>query len=175
VFDKLSRTIGFTKTEMKVLIFIVSVFIVGLSYKFYLINNNTSEYLNFDYSAEEKLFQYGKEEIVSDSAFNEDKNVDYKHEVLDFNSRNFNKKEAKKLPGEKSININTAGLKDLVKLPGIGIKTAEKIIILRKKKGGFRKLNELLEVKGIGNTRFTNIEKFLYIGYSNFFKVPEEK
>ncbi len=175
MFDKLSRKIGFTKTEIKVLIFLISVFAVGLGYKAYQINNDPADYKNFDYSSEEKLFQQNEEIIDRDSVYSPDKNIDYKREVLDFNDRNFNKKEAKKLPGEKSININTAGINDLVNLPGIGEKTAKYIIEARKRKGGFKKLNELLEVKGIGTARFNNIEKFLYIDDSNFFKVPEEK
>ena len=172
VFNNLSRKIGFTTTEIKILLFFISVFLVGLAYKTYLLEKNTSEIKNFDYSSEEKLFQ---QENGQDSTFEKDKNVDYKQEVLDFNGRNFNKKEAKKLPGKKSININTAGLKDLVTLPGIGTKTAEKIIELRRNKGSFKKLNELLEVKGIGKIKLNNIESFLYIEHSNIFKAPEEK
>ena len=108
MFNNLSRKIGFTTTEIKILLFFISVFLVGLAYKTYLLEKNTSEIKNFDYSSEEKLFQ---QENGQDSTFEKDKNVDYKQEVLDFNGRNFNKKEAKKLPGKKSININTAGRK----------------------------------------------------------------
>ncbi len=55
------------------------------------------------------------------------------------------------------ININTATADELVLLPGIGPKTAEKIILLRKKKGGFKSLEELLEVKGIGPKKLEKI------------------
>ncbi|HSD63030.1 MAG TPA: helix-hairpin-helix domain-containing protein [Ignavibacteriaceae bacterium] len=165
MLDKLSRKIGFTNTEIKVILFLISVFLTGLGYKAYLVKENSADYTNFDYSSQEKLFKESGEKINPDTASEGNKNVDYKREVLDFNNGNFYKKEAKKLPGIKSININTAGLNDLVKLPGIGDKTAEKIIALREKKGGFKKLNELLEVKGIGETRLNNIEKFLYIDY----------
>jgi competence protein ComEA len=176
VFEKLSRKIGFTVTEIKVLLFIITVFIAGLSYKAYKIESNTTDYKNFDYSAEEKLFdQLNDVENTQNNDSTNDKYIDSKQEVLDFNGSNFNKKEAAKLPGLKSININTVGVKELVNLPGIGKKTADKIIEIREKKGGFRKLNELLEVKGIGKTKFSNIEKFLYIDQSNFFKAPEEK
>lgn len=163
VLDKLSRKIGFTNTEIKVILFLMTVFLTGLGYKLYLVKANSADYTNFDYSSQEKLFQESGKKIDMDAAAGRNKNIDYKQEVLDFNSGNFHKKEAKKLPGIKSININTAGLNDLVKLPGIGNKTAEKIIALRDKKGGFKKLNELLEVNGIGVTRLNNIEKFLYI------------
>jgi competence ComEA-like helix-hairpin-helix protein len=164
VFEKLSRKIGFTGTEIKVLFFIICVFIVGLCYKAYTIENYSTDYKNFDYSSEENIFlQSADDSTTENKDYSVDKNVDYKQEVLDFNDRNFKKKEAVKLPGRKSININTAGINDLVNLPGIGEKTAEKIIELREKKGRFNKLDELLEVRGIGSTKLTNIEKFLYI------------
>lgn len=163
MFEKLSRIIGFTKTEIKVLLFLICVFVIGLSYKTFLINNNSSDYKNFDYSSEEKLFNQSNENIVRDSVNTEDKNIDSKQEVLDFNNRNFSEQDAKKLPVEKSININTAELKDLVNLPGVGKKTAENIIELRNKKGSFKKLNELMDVKGIGEAKFKKIEKFVFI------------
>ncbi|RKY99472.1 MAG: hypothetical protein DRQ04_07485 [Candidatus Hydrothermota bacterium] len=48
------------------------------------------------------------------------------------------------------IDLNSAGLDELVLLPGIGEKTAHRIIELRKKMGGFRSIEELLDVPGIG-------------------------
>ena len=64
---------------------------------------------------------------------------------------------------ERSININLAGIQELVMLPGIGEKTAEKILLLRKERGKFTKLNEIMDVKGIGEIKFNKIKKFLYI------------
>jgi competence protein ComEA len=64
---------------------------------------------------------------------------------------------------EKSININTAGVNDLIKLPGIGEKTAEKIIELRNQRGKFERLEDLMDVRGIGEVKFNKIKKFLYI------------
>ena len=161
MIKKLSRKIGFTAAEIKVLFFLIFVFIAGLSYKAYKVNNERSEYKEFDYSAVERLFEQLKDDkIPRTDSIQKDKYIDYKQEVLDFNSSDFHKKEAKKLPGDKSININTAGIEDLVMLPGIGTKTAQKIIDLRKTKGRFNKLEELYEVKGIGKTRFNKIEKF---------------
>lgn len=138
-------------------------FIIGLCYKAYEIKKDSPDFTNFDYSSQDKLFQESGIKTSKDSVDAEDKNIDYKQEVLDFKDGSFSRKEPKKLPRLKSININTAGLKDLVQLPGIGNKTAEKIISVREKKGSFKKLNELLEVRGIGDKKLANIEKFLYI------------
>jgi competence protein ComEA len=64
---------------------------------------------------------------------------------------------------EKSININTATKDELTKLPGVGEKTADNIILLRNKRGKFTRLEDLLDVKGIGESKFNKIKKFLYI------------
>ncbi len=48
------------------------------------------------------------------------------------------------------ININTATFDELVLLPGIGDKTAARIIERREKAGAFKSLDELTEIKGMG-------------------------
>jgi len=53
-------------------------------------------------------------------------------------------------PQAEIININTAEKQNLVKLPKIGIVTAERIIRFRDDYGPFKSLNDLLKVKGIG-------------------------
>jgi len=41
--------------------------------------------------------------------------------------------------------------------------TAEKIIELRNKRNGFKKIEELLDAKGIGQKKFSAIANYLYI------------
>ena len=53
-------------------------------------------------------------------------------------------------PQTEIININTAEKQNLVKLPKIGIVTAERIIRFRDDYGPFKSLDDLLKVKGIG-------------------------
>ncbi len=48
-------------------------------------------------------------------------------------------------------------------LPGIGIKTAERILAYRKASGRFNSIDELLEVKGIGNSKFDKIKKYIFV------------
>lgn len=166
MLKKISERVGFTPTEIKVILFLLFVFIVGYSVKtFYLLRDKTS-YKEFDYLAEDSTFYEmsgNKDTVLSKSTGLRDKKVDYKQEVLDFNKSEFGRSEKKLAPAENSININTAEIKELTKLPGIGKKTAEKIIDFRKKTGGFTKLNELLQVQGIGNSKFNNIKKYITI------------
>lgn len=51
---------------------------------------------------------------------------------------------------EQGININTADVTELTKLKGIGVKKAEAIIAWRTEHGGFKSVDQLIEVKGIG-------------------------
>lgn len=50
----------------------------------------------------------------------------------------------------ESVNINTADVQELTKLKGVGVKKAEAIIAWRKENGSFKTIDQLLEVKGIG-------------------------
>jgi competence ComEA-like helix-hairpin-helix protein len=78
-------------------------------------------------------------------------------------SEKFPKKPAKPdkfKPGE-SININTAGVDEFCRLPGIGASTAKKIIAYREAQGGFINLTELTQIKGIGSSKFKKLLPYL--------------
>lgn len=65
---------------------------------------------------------------------------------------------------EKKININTASSTELQKLPRIGEKVAQRIIDFREKHGKFKKIEELMKVKGIGEKMFDNLKDLIAVG-----------
>jgi competence protein ComEA len=61
------------------------------------------------------------------------------------------------------VNLNTATVTELMQLPKVGQKTAERIVAFRKQNGGFRRTEELLSVKGIGEKGFKQLQPYLNV------------
>jgi len=61
------------------------------------------------------------------------------------------------------INLNTATVDQLETLPGIGRKTAERIIEYRTKSGGFKRIEDLMNVKGIGEKSFLKLKPLVAV------------
>lgn len=62
------------------------------------------------------------------------------------------------------LNINFATARELAMLPGIGDTNAQHIIDYRNKNGPFLSIDDLLNVKGIGQKRFDSISKYITVG-----------
>jgi competence protein ComEA len=61
------------------------------------------------------------------------------------------------------VNINTAAATELQALPGVGPATAARIIEYRQKNGPFKKLEELMNVRGMGEKTFLKLRPQLTI------------
>lgn len=62
---------------------------------------------------------------------------------------------------QRPVNLNTASVTELMQLPRIGQKTAERIVAFRKQHGGFQRPEELMNVKGIGEKSYAKLRPFL--------------
>lgn len=66
-------------------------------------------------------------------------------------------------PGDGVVNINTASERELTRLPGVGPSTARKILEYRSQHGGFRTVDELMEVRGIGEVKLERMRPFVVL------------
>lgn len=153
--EKWAHRLGFTYVEFKVMAILLLLFAAGLAIKYFSLNDPV--YIRYHGVVQDSL-----DEKTDSLLFFRSAPVlqEYKKEALVTEKRVFRKKV---LPAEKSINLNTAGLAELMQLPGIGEKTALKILDLRKKKGYFRRPEDLKEVKGIQDKKLKKIIKYIYI------------
>ncbi len=79
-------------------------------------------------------------------------------------SKNIKKENVKQeAVNDAKININTAGQQEWESLDGIGPVLAKNIIEYRQKNGNFKSICQLLDVKGIGQSKFENIKERLIL------------
>jgi competence protein ComEA len=62
------------------------------------------------------------------------------------------------------VNLNTATSAQLDSLPGIGKATADRIVEYRQKNGAFKKPEELMNVRGIGEKNFLKLKPLVTVG-----------
>lgn len=168
MLEKISKLIGLTSTEIKITLFIISAFILGFGYKHYYLDkkeisreNQSEVFLLQD--KENENYNLINDSIAAETLKSNNKKFDYKQEVLDFNTHNLNNLQKKVEPALKSINLNSAGINDLMNLPGIGEKTAKNILDYRNNIKKFTDIKQLLDVKGIGAVKFEKIKKYIFI------------
>ncbi|MBC8102846.1 MAG: helix-hairpin-helix domain-containing protein [Cytophagales bacterium] len=68
-----------------------------------------------------------------------------------------------KNPGDGVVNINTAGLEELQRLPGVGPSTAQKFLDYRTQIGRFASVEQVQDVKGIGPKRYEKLRPFIVV------------
>ena len=160
------RQYGFTKQDLIIIFFLLAAFAAGLIIK--LAGWKPAD--TFDYSQSDKEFIQH-----TDSAFahldnkpltpQQEERLAQLKKFADslYTEKENSPKDKPELPPGKKININTALTADLTSLPGIGEVTAERIIEYREKKKGFKKIEDLMNVKGIGEKKFAKIKDFIVV------------
>ena len=61
------------------------------------------------------------------------------------------------------VNLNEAGMEELCSLPGIGTKTAEKIIDYRNQNGKFSTIEQIMNVPGIGEGKYNQFRDYIIV------------
>ncbi|HSC77681.1 MAG TPA: helix-hairpin-helix domain-containing protein [Candidatus Acidoferrales bacterium] len=72
-----------------------------------------------------------------------------------------------KKPTEPKVNINTATVEELAKLPGVGEVIAQRIVNHREKSGKFRKVEELLVIRGISKNKLDKLRPLITVEAEN--------
>jgi comEA protein len=65
---------------------------------------------------------------------------------------------------QEKININTADTEELQKLPRVGPKVAQRIIDFRKENGKFLRIEDIMNVKGIGEKTYLRMKDMITVG-----------
>lgn len=73
------------------------------------------------------------------------------------------------------INLNSASVAQLQTLPGIGASTAQRIVEYRQKNGSFKKIEELMNVKGIGEKSFLKLKPLITVSADKADRAGSEK
>lgn len=118
-------------------------------------------YSEENYSKIEEEFKRRSEEIKRDKEVQ-----DAKYEGNEITEQNVKEKSESKIKENEVIepvivNINTADIKELQKLKGIGFTFAKRIVDYRNENGKFESIDELLNVKGIGKKRLETLKEFV--------------
>jgi competence ComEA-like helix-hairpin-helix protein len=72
-----------------------------------------------------------------------------------------------------AIDLNSATARELQAIPGVGPALAKKIVEFRDKKGGFRRVEELLAVPGISEKKWNAIKDFVYVKTAEYYGFGE--
>lgn len=172
--NKLSGSISFTKNELKVIVFVVSVLVSGFVLKYYSQVIEHSANKPYDFSKSDSEFtvlsgkRYNNPEFYNESPGGSSDSIEKKLTERLLSAEDslirkaaINQGNSQVESGYEVVNINTASKDELTGLPGIGESTAEKIIIFREDKKGFRKPEDLMKVKGIGKKKFEKISQYI--------------
>jgi competence protein ComEA len=73
------------------------------------------------------------------------------------------------------VNLNTATVADLQQLPGVGAKVAARIVDYRQKQGPFKRIEELMNIQGIGEKSFLKLRPQITVGGKTEATPPPQK
>lgn len=140
----------FTPQERFTILFLVFLFVLGASLYLYKLNHLSfaPAYTIQDFDKKMAPGQYASQPI--------NYNLPLPSEP--------GKQPLKKKPApRRSVNINTAGERELTTLPGVGPVYAQRIIAYREKHGSFKSIEEIKRIKGIGEKTFQKMQSYLTI------------
>lgn len=122
-----------------------------------------------DIKEPEKIIEYVYMECecpkFNDACVNNEEVVNYQENVKEEIEDNTSIEENNNISNDSNglISINNGSIDELLSLPGIGESKAKAIIKYREENGLFNKIEDILNVSGIGNSLFEKIKDFITI------------
>ena len=160
LLKKFSRSLNLTPNEGKVIGFLVAGLIIGGVMKTYYAIVPPER--RFDYRASDSIFAArGRAAAIKDSLAHIE-NIDEPEVSPEVDGMVPPVAKLTDSTGEK-INLNEADVSKLRKLPGVGPSTALAIVEYRKKKGPFVSVNQLKDIKGIGEKKLSRMAPFIIL------------
>jgi competence ComEA-like helix-hairpin-helix protein len=160
------RKLGFTKQDLVIIAFLLVTFIVGLVIRQFGWKN-TKEY---DYTLSDQRFELQLKEAFKELP-KSNLNAEQKKKLAFINSlsdslsaeKDIRNNEELKQKFGKKININLAYTADLQRLPGIGEVMADRIIEFREQYGNYKRIEDIMLVKGIGIKKFEKVRELITV------------
>jgi len=147
------KQLGFTPNERRLLFVLLGLFLLGATLKLLHLTHETSP--GFSYAAADSEFAHRSALLDSLDALRDST------QGLERQTQLTSSRSKKRLPAPASINLNTATKDELKMLPGVGEVMAQRILDYRTAHKGFRTLEELKSVKGIGTKTFERLRPYL--------------
>ncbi len=148
VLQTFRRRLGFTRTELVVVLFLSTTLCIGSVLRAFLPGSAHTAPPLFDYSqADSQYFALSK--AAADLAI-----------TATDQSGGGTRAKAKSLPAKEGININTASAAELTGLPGVGPAIAARIVEYRQLHGRFSSVDDLSNVKGIGPKKLEKLRPY---------------
>jgi competence ComEA-like helix-hairpin-helix protein len=137
MWQRLVDHLALTSTERKVILFLASTLLLGAGIRFY--RETFPSRRQYDYRTSDSTFADLSRRLLTDSA------ATTRHR------------------SSKTIELNSATRQELMRLSGIGEVMAGRILEYRARAGSFRRVDDLLHVKGITKKKLEQMKNFITI------------
>ena len=160
------KNIGFTGQDIIIISFLLVSFFAGLAIKF----SGWDPAPEYSYSKADKEFEQSLKQAftgidskpLSEEQLRRINELNLLNDSL-LSSKEIRKQGTKESALHKKINLNTASADELALLPGIGNAMASRIIDFRNSRKGFKSIDDLKSVKGIGEKKFNKLKDFIVL------------